>query len=78
VLLLRSLQPQFFRYTPRFRTVFFFENSTGCGVISFVVRFVLQCCVVVEFHSSHSYSSSSFSLLPPPSPTPGHTFFRFF
>ena len=57
---------------------FFFENSTGCGVISFVVRFALQCCVVVEFHSSHSYSSSSWSLLPPPSPTPGHTFFRFF
>ena len=76
VLLLRSLQPQFFRHTSRFRTVFF-ENSTGCDVISFVVRFVLQCCVVVEFHSSHSYSSSSFSLLPPPTPTPGHTFVFF-
>ncbi len=50
------------------------QSSTGFDVISFIVRFVLQFCVVVEFHSSHSLSSSSFSQPPPPTPTPGHTF----
>ncbi len=37
---------------------FFFEYSTGFDVISFIIHFVLHCCVVVEFHSSHSFRST--------------------
>ncbi len=61
-----SLQPQLvspFRREILLIFVTFYENSTGFGVIQIIVRFVLCCCVVVEFHSSHSRDFNSSSRL---------------
>ena len=64
-----SLQPQFHHFATNCRLCFLF---------------CFACCVVVEFHSSHSVSIFAgrldsplvlrFQLSQPPSPTPGHSF----
>ena len=59
-----------------FSNSFFSKIRQLFPVVVFSVVFSSLCCCWV--HSSHSCSSSSWSLLPPPAPTPGHTFFRFF
>ena len=54
-----SLQPQFFAISPRIRSSFsYFSAKIRQVLTSYRSSFALfsACCVVVEFHSSHSFA----------------------